>query len=504
MQKSSSNGAHGAAKVALSEASVGLPDALVVLARADFWCFVELMFPVLHPGEPLVFAPYLEYIATVLMRVEARKYRRVLINLPPRHMKSILSSVLYPAWRMGRDPAAKFICISYSDDLAHDLSNLTRKVMRDPIYRAIFPGTRLDKTAVHYIRTPQGGYRYATAVGSHITGFGAHEIIVDDPIQPEDATSESAKQRFRSWLASSVLTRFNNPNLGALILVMHRLAPDDPAGDFERTADFQIRLPLIAEKAEKVRWKGRVIFQREPGDPLNPDRFSLQQIDQLRASVPPHVFASQYQQRPTGGGSGMLSLDKWRRYDPTKAPVYELLIHSWDIGATTTGNASVCTAWGLAKNEAGHDAVYLESVQRLRLELPEVHAAIKSADKRDRPSLIIIDERGVGLGVYQQLAREGYRHVKGSVETSDLLEREGQPAVKPSASKIDRFGTASLQIADGRVLLPTEAPWLDSFLNEVAGFPNIADKDQVDSMTQLVGSLDRAIFLARQFKRRGM
>jgi predicted phage terminase large subunit-like protein len=301
-----------------------------------------------------------------------------------------------------------------------------------------------------------------------------------------------------------VLTRFNNPNLGALILVMHRLAPDDPSADMEASADFQIKLPLIAETVEKFRWNGRIMFHRQPGDPLNPDRFNLHQIERLRASVPPHVYASQYQQRPTAGGSGMLSLDKWRRYDPTKAPAFELLMHSWDIGATTTGNASVCTTWGLTKDNEGRDVIYLLNVQRLRLELPEVLASIKTANRRDRPSLIVIDERGVGLGVYQELEREGYRHIKGSMKTSDPLEREGQPAMKPSASKIARFGRAALQIADSRVLLPTHASWLDHFLNEVAGFPNIADKDQVDSMTQLVGSLDPAIFFARLFKSRGL
>jgi len=481
-----------------------LREALIMAARADFWCFVELMFPVLHPGQKLIFAPYLGYIATLLMRVEQGKYRRVIINLPPRHMKSILTSVLYPAWRLGRDPTKKFICISYSDDLAHDLPGLTRKVMRSPLYRLVFPATRLDKTAVDYIRATQGGYRYSTAVGSHITGFGADEIIIDDPIQPEDATSESVKQRFRSWLSSSVLTRFNDPNRGALILVMHRVAPDDPAGTMEAAADFILKLPLVAETKEWVTHNGRTIFQREPGDPLNPDLMNLAAIEKLKASIPPHVFASQYQQRPTTGGSGMLSLEKWRRYDPAKPPKFELLIHSWDIGATTSGNASVCTTWGLAPNAEGRDAVYLLNVQRLHLELPDVRDAIKAADKRDRPALIILDERGVGLGVYQDLRQEDYRHVEGSTSTSEAMEREGQPGLKPNLSKIDRFGKASLHIADGRVLLPTQAPWLDIFLNEVLGFPNIPDKDQVDSMTQLVGNLDRAIYLARRIRNRGI
>ena len=476
-------------------------EALLAMARADFWCFVELMFPVLHPGKTLIFAPYLEFVASVLMNLASRKYRRLLINLPPRHMKSVLASILYPAWRLGRDPTVKFICISYSDDLAHDLSNLTRTVMRSPLYQKIFPVTRLEKSAIDYIRTTQGGYRFATAVGSHITGFGADEIIIDDPIQPEDATSEIAKRNFRDWLGSSVVTRFNDPNRGVLTLVMHRLSPDDPAADMESSSDFVIRLPLIAETDErKVIRNERVLYDRKVGEPLNPGILNLEAIAKLRASIAPHVFAAQYQQRPTAGGSGMLSIDRWRRYDPGAAPKFELLIHSWDIGATTTGNASVCTTWGLARNDDKRDSVYLTNVQRLRLELPDVHDAIKSADRHDRPALIIVDERGVGLGVYQRLRREGYRHVQASIATSEPLEREGQPGLKPSLSKIDRFGRAALHIADGRVLIPTRAPWLDAFISEIAGFPNIPDKDQVDSMTQLVGSLDRVIQIARRNK----
>src|SRR5208283_4601048 len=143
-------------------------------------------------------------IATVLMRVGQRKYRNVIINLPPRHMKSALASILYPAWRLGCDPTVKFICISYGDDLAHELSAQTRKIMRSPLYKLIFPGTILDKSAVDHIRTTMGGYRYATAVGSDITGFGADEIIIDDPVQPEDALSERVKQQLRDWVDSSV------------------------------------------------------------------------------------------------------------------------------------------------------------------------------------------------------------------------------------------------------------------------------------------------------------
>jgi Creatinine amidohydrolase len=168
------------------------------------------MFPVLYPGQQLVYAGYLEAHRDAPHAAGQRRYRNVVINLPPRHVKSALASVLYPAWRLGCDPTVKFICISYGDNLAHDLTAQTRKIMRSPLYKQFFPSTVLDKSAVDHIRMTMGGYRYATAVGSDITGFGADEIIIDDPVQPEDALSERLKQQLRDWVNSSVYTRLAN------------------------------------------------------------------------------------------------------------------------------------------------------------------------------------------------------------------------------------------------------------------------------------------------------
>jgi hypothetical protein len=471
---------------------------LMPLARLDFWCFVELVFPFLHPNQPLVHAQYLELIATLLMRVEAGKYRRVIFNLPPRHMKSMLVSVLYPAWRLGRNPSAKFICISYGDDLAHDHSAATRKVMLSPLYRKMFPQTVLDKKSADYVRTTKGGFRYATAVGSDITGFGADEIIIDDPLQPDEATSERAKERVRTWVQSSVLTRFNNPSRGALMLVMHRIAPDDLSATMEASGDdFVLRLPLIAEKPEHFTREGKTLMERQPGEVLNPGRLSAAGADELKATLPRHVFASQYQQRPTAGGSGMLSIERFRRYDFQHPPEFELSIHSWDIGATISGNASVCTKWGLIHEPDFGDVLYLTDVLRLRRELPEVRAAVKAEDRRDRPALIVLDQRGVGMGLYQELCREGYQHINYCTATSEPLDRDGNLGSRPNLSKVEQFGRAVLAIDDERVVIPDDAPWLEAFLYEVASFPNIAEDDQVDSMCQLVAYLDRAMWLAR-------
>jgi len=484
-----------------TESRAQMLDGLIAFARADFMCFVELTFGVLHPGKKLIYADYLQLMADLLMRVEEGKYKRVLVNLPPRHMKSMMTSVLYVAWRLGRNPTAKFVTISYGDDLAHDLSGMTRTLMQSDIYRRIFPETILDKKAVDYVRTTQQGARYVTSVGSDITGFGADVIILDDPMQPDDAASEHAKERLRSWVFNSVLTRFNDAPTGAFILVMHRLAPDDLSATLEPGADFVLKLPLIAENKEEYICRGRTTMYRKPGDVLNPEAMTREQAAKLKADLPGYVWNGQYQQRPTAGGSGMLSVERFQRFDLSKLPTFELTIHSWDVGATIGGNASVCTKWGLAPNKDNKDALHLTQVISLRLELPEVLAAIKSEIERDRPALIVIDERGVGLGVVQHLKRAGYRNISWSNATREPVEIGSDSKSRPSDSKIERFGRAILRIEDGQALIPISAPFLEKFLYETSAFPNISDDDQVDSMSQIIANFDYAIVQARRNKR---
>src|SRR5690606_6565126 len=142
--------------------------------------------------------------------------------------------------------------------------------------------------------TTKGGYRYATSVGSDITGFGADVIIVDDPMQPDDAASEHVKERLRSWLFSSALTRFNDPTTGAFILVMHRLAPDDISATLEPNADFVLKLPLVAETEEEYVHHNKLIYYRCPGEVLNPERMTAEGAAKLRATLPPHVWDGQY------------------------------------------------------------------------------------------------------------------------------------------------------------------------------------------------------------------
>ena len=490
-----------ASKQTDNESRAQMLDGLIEFARADFMCFVELTFGVLHPGKNLIYADYLQLMANILMRVEEGQYRRVLVNLPPRHMKSMMTSVLYVAWRLGRNPTTKFITISYGDDLAHDLSGMTRSLMQSEIYRRIFPETILDKTAVDYVRTTKEGARYVTSVGSDITGFGADVIIIDDPMQPDDAASEHAKERLRSWVFNSVLTRFNDAAKGALILVMHRLAPDDLSATLEPDADFVLKLPLIAEKEEKYVRHGRFTMYRRPGDVLNPARMTSENAAKLKASLPATFGTGSISSVRRPAARACFRSSGFSRFDLSKPPKFELSIHSWDVGATIGGNASVCTKWGLAPNKDKKDALHLTQVISVRLELPEVLATIKAEIEKDRPALVVIDERGVGLGVVQHLKRAGYRNISWSDATKEPVEIGSASRCRPSDSKIERFGRAILRIEDGQVLIPMSAPFLEKFLYETSAFPNISDDDQVDSMTQVVANFDYAIAQARRNKR---
>ena len=356
------------------------------LARSDFGTFVELAFSILHPGKKLVHAPYLDVLVALLEGCAAGRKDRVIVNLPPGYMKSMLISIMYVAWRLGVDPTIKFVCISYGDDLANKHAASTRKLMQSPVYKAIFPGTVLDKKSEGWLTTTKGGYRYATAVGSDITGFRPTEIIVDDPIEPEEGSSELVKQKLRSWISSSVLTRFEDKAKNVFILVMHRIAPDDIAGTLQAQGGyFTLSLPLVAEKEETFASRGAVIMTRQPGELLHPGRMTLEQLERLKREISKHAFASQYQQRPVFGGSGMCSIDRLERYDAP--PKFELIIHSWDIGATIEGNPSVCTRWGVAKDSDGRDNIYLTDVVRLKREIPDVRAAISPRQARQaRPN----------------------------------------------------------------------------------------------------------------------
>src|SRR5712671_1667035 len=171
-----------------------------VLLRQDFVSFAAHCFQDLNPQADLAMNWHIEVIAAKLTAVREGKIRRLIINLPPRHLKSLMASIAFPAWCLGHDPSAQILCVSYAQDLADKLARDCRSIMMSPWYRQLFP-TRLaaHRQAVQEFITTRQGYRLATSTGGVLTGRGADIILIDDPLKPEEALSQAQRQATNEW-----------------------------------------------------------------------------------------------------------------------------------------------------------------------------------------------------------------------------------------------------------------------------------------------------------------
>jgi hypothetical protein len=149
---------------------------------------------------------------------------RLIVSLPPRHLKSHLASIALPAWCLGHDPSAQIICVSYAQDLADKLSRDCRALLASDWYQRLFP-TRLAPyhQAVPEFATTAQGSRLATSVGGVLTGRGADIIVIDDPLKPEEALSQAQRRAANEWFDHTLYSRLNDKLWGAIVLIMHRL-----------------------------------------------------------------------------------------------------------------------------------------------------------------------------------------------------------------------------------------------------------------------------------------
>ena len=181
------------------------PNQYRTLVRLDFCAFMEAAFYELNPTAGFLHNWHLEEIASALEECRQGKITRLIINVPPRSLKSHSASIAFPAFVLGHDPTAQIICVSYGQDLANKLAWECRRLMSGPFYQSLFPETRLspDRQAIQEFTTTKSGFRYSTSVGGALTGRGADFIIIDDPLTPEGAlskTQRNAANLFRPYV----------------------------------------------------------------------------------------------------------------------------------------------------------------------------------------------------------------------------------------------------------------------------------------------------------------
>jgi predicted phage terminase large subunit-like protein len=443
------------------------------ILRRDLAAFIVKLFQTLFPGDAYLHNWHIDAVVHALVQVYFGKNRRCIITQPPRSLKSICTSVGLVGWWLGHDPSKRFACVSYSHIPALDFARQFRAIIMSDWYRALFPGVQLCKDTETECVTTEGGGRFVVPVGGSFTGRGADVIIIDDAIKAEDAQSEKLRRAVNDWYGTTLFSRLDDKEKGAIILVMQRLHEDDLAGKLLGEGDWNhLNLPAIAEEDQEIPIGSGVTYRRKKGEALHSARESLAVLEMIKREMGSIAFSAQYQQRPIPLEGNLVKREwiKWYTSLPIRGHGAEI-VQSWDVASTTADTAdwSVCTTWLMVKR-----TYYLLDVWRGRLEFPDIKRKVISLAREYSPNRILIEQAGPGLHLIQELKANPTPGVPAPI------------GIKPEGDKVMRMEAQSARFEAGQVYLPERAPWLATLLHEILGFPKGQHDDQLDSVSQFL------------------
>ena len=457
-----------------------LQDALLTkCAEESLRAFVEQAWPILEPETPFVPNWHIEHIAEHLEAVTAGDITRLLINVPPRNMKSLLVSVLWPVWEWLRRPGGRWIFASYADGLASKHSLDRRTVIQSDWYQSRWGGRiqlATDQNVKNEFQNTQRGVMLATSVGGSVTGKGGSRIVVDDPHNPTQADSELQRQHAVTYFQNTLSTRLDDKKAGAIVVVMQRLHERDLAATCLELGYAHVNLPAEAEVPTTLVMprSGRVIT-RPAGDLLWPAREGRAELDALKRSLGSAAYAGQYQQRPAPAGGLIFQREWWKFYD--ELPPLHDMAQSWDMSYKDGPDNDYVV--GLVAGRIGAD-IYLVDRVKGQWAFNETGKQIIALRARyPKAHLILVEDTANGPAIMDFLGRQ----VSGLVP------------VTPQGNKMGRACAAQPQVEAGNIWLPNPRPygrllperaWVEEFIEVLAAFPNGAHDDDVDALTQLL------------------
>lgn len=268
--------------------------------RLSFASFVCRAFEAINPGRPLSLNWHIDHICDQLQQmVQGRIPNRLVINLPPRSLKSYIVSVCLVAWLLGRNLTLRIICASYSEDLSNKFSRDCRALMETKLYKRLFR-TRLNprKTTESEFETTQGGFRLATSVGGTLTGRGCDVLVIDDPTKSNEVNSELALQNAIDWFRNTAMSRLDQPSEGMIIVTQQRLHVNDLSGMLIERGWPALIIPAICTQVTDYVLANNEVYHRAIGEVLQADRISVEALNEIKNDVGSRIFAAQYQQDP--------------------------------------------------------------------------------------------------------------------------------------------------------------------------------------------------------------
>lgn len=461
------------------------------LATGGLRYFLQNVFKILNPTTDLIWNWHIDYLCDVLECIYNGDVRRLMINIPPRYLKSVICSVAFPAWVLGKDPTKRIIVVSYSKQLAVKHSMDTRIVMQSDWYKECFPKTIIagDQNEKNKFCTTMNGFRFATSTSGTLTGEGGDVLIVDDPHNPVNIFNKRNRTKVTNWFSSVFSSRLNNKKKGTIIIVMQRLHEEDLCGYLLSKINtnngvcskkkkcfknqwFHVNLPAIAEYDFVYKIKNKVYKERKNGDILHPLMESINELNRIKSELGEYNFLAQYQQSPIATDGNMIK-QKWIKYFALQELTsiiqnYNLKYYISIDCASGIGTENDFTA--IAVFICYDNKFYLCYMYRLKTPYPELKQNIIELINKYEPITILIEDKSNGSSLIQDL----------SIDINNII------PIKPVKSKEYRVNQILTMFEAGNVLFAKEQDWLDELETEILSFPNCKHDDQLDTISQLI------------------
>ena len=441
--------------------------------------FTKNSWQAIEPGRDFHDNWHIDAISEHLQAVVEGDIKRLIINIPPRHMKSISVAVALPAWTWTIQPSKKFLYASYAGSLSIRDSVKCRRLIDSRWYKEHFGESfKLtgDQNQKQRFENDKTGARIATSVDGALTGEGGDIIVIDDPHNVRESESSAVRDGVLEWWDQAMQTRLNDPKTGAFIIIMQRVHERDLTGHIlanEMDGEWDhLCIPARYEIGHPTPTRSRLGFtdpRTKEGDLLWPERIDAKTLGNLERSLGSYASAGQLQQRPMPKGGGILKAEWWVPWEKNELPDIEYVLQSWDTAFSTKEKSSYSarTTWGVFRKDGQINAMVLEMWYD-RVSYPELRKLAQEAYYDWEPDAVLIEKKASGQSLLQDLRMAGV----------PVLE------YMPDRDKEARAHASSALLEDGRIYYPSDKKWAKNLIDICASFPATDNDDIVDTCTQ--------------------